>query len=86
MAELILTDEERAASSWTDLLAWIWQYNGSMADSESRQHSEPLQIRITPELLAMIRRAADADNRSVSSWARVQLEKAAQRELKKGKK
>jgi predicted HicB family RNase H-like nuclease len=51
----------------------------------NRTYSEPFQVRITAEQLALFKRAADADGRSVSNWARDRLEKAATKELKGGK-
>ena len=36
--------------------------------------SAPVPVRFPPELLAEVRRAADADDRSVSSWIRRAVE------------
>lgn len=41
--------------------------------------SEPVPVRFPPELLEQIRRAAEADDRSVSAW----LRRAAEHELRR---
>ena len=41
--------------------------------------SEPVPVRFPPELLERIRRAAEADDRSVSAW----LRRAAEHELRR---
>ena len=47
----------------------------------SRRYVEPLQTRVTTEQLDMFRAAAEKDGRTVSSWVRDRLHKAARREL-----
>jgi uncharacterized protein (DUF1778 family) len=50
---------------------------------KKRTNSVPLQIRITPELKKLFEGAAERDRRSLSDWARIRLEQAAESELKK---
>jgi predicted HicB family RNase H-like nuclease len=38
------------------------------------QLSAPVPVRFPPELLEQVRRAADADDRSLSSWIRLAVE------------
>ena len=47
-----------------------------------RTYDQPFQVRMTREQLDLFRKAAEADGRSVSNWARDRLEKAAAKELK----
>jgi predicted HicB family RNase H-like nuclease len=47
-----------------------------------RTFTEPFQVRVTPAQLDSFRKAAEADGRSVSNWARDRLERAAAKELK----
>jgi len=49
----------------------------------ARRFDKPMQVRVTPEQSAQYQRAADADGRSVSAWARDRLDKVAARELKR---
>ena len=53
-----------------------------MIAKKNKKHDKPLQIRVTKEQLDLFKRAAEADRRSVSDWARLRLEVAAERELK----
>lgn len=39
-----------------------------------RRLSAPVPVRFTPELLERVRQAADADDRSLSSWIRLAVE------------
>lgn len=56
-----------------------------MRKTEKRQFDQPLQVRVTQEQRDLFERAAQADGRSLSNWARLALERAARRELgKKG--
>jgi hypothetical protein len=41
--------------------------------------SAPVPVRFPPELLDQIRRAADADDRSLSSWIRLAVERELRR-------
>ena len=46
-------------------------------------YEKPLQVRVTSEQLDLFRKAAKAEGRSLSNWARYHLEKIANRLLKK---
>ncbi|MCB9840740.1 MAG: hypothetical protein H6809_03705 [Phycisphaeraceae bacterium] len=50
----------------------------------SRTFDKPLQVRVTESLYESFVRAAKADGRSLSNWARDRLEKAAAEELEHG--
>jgi uncharacterized protein (DUF1778 family) len=52
-----------------------------MAKKGKQMQSVPLQIRIAPALKRLFQRAEEANRRSLSDWARLRLEEAAQREL-----
>ena len=63
----------------------LLQYNVGMPKDKAKQAlSRPLQIRVSEDLLELLRKAAERDRRSVSNWARDRLEKAAERELRGG--
>jgi len=54
-----------------------------MVEKRKPKYEKPLQIRISVEQHELFVRAAELDRRSVSDWARLQLEDAAKRELKR---
>lgn len=62
----------------------LWHYTVGMATKPApeRTYTEPFQVRVTPAQLDLFRKAAEADGRSVSNWARERLERAAVKELK----
>jgi predicted HicB family RNase H-like nuclease len=47
---------------------------GPARKRRSTRLSAPVPVRFPPELLDQIRRAADADDRSLSSWIRLAVE------------
>ncbi len=51
---------------------------GSSADKDVA-----MQVRVLPATYARFKRAAERDNRTLSSWVRDRLEKAARADLKK---
>lgn len=53
-----------------------------MAEKRKPKRNRPLQIRVTDEQMELFRGAADKARRSLSDWARLHLEDAAERELK----
>lgn len=61
------------------------QYTSSMAKKKDlgRNFDRPFQVRVTSEQLDLFRKAAKAERRSLSNWARYHLEKIANRVLKK---
>jgi uncharacterized protein (DUF1778 family) len=62
-----------------------WQYNRGMAKKPQaeRTFDQPLQVRVTPDQLALFKQAAQADGRTLSNWARERLERAAKKEMEK---
>lgn len=66
----------------------FWQYTGLVMRKNTpiprRLYDQPLQIRVTQEMLEVFRQAAEKDGRPLSNWARDRLQKAAERELKRG--
>jgi len=64
-------------------LALLWQYTSYMSsDRTKRTYETPLQVRVSPEQHAIFQKAAKKDGRSLSSWVRDRLAKAARKELK----
>lgn len=61
------------------------QYTSPMAKKKDhdRNFDHPLQVRVTKEQLDLFRKAAEAEGRPLSNWARYHLEKIANRVLKK---
>jgi len=53
--------------------------------SPERTFDQPLQVRVTTEQLGRFQQAAEADGRSLSSWVRFTLERAADKALKASK-
>ena len=47
-----------------------------------RTFEQPLQVRVAPEQMDLFKKAAEADGRSLSNWARDRLERAANKELR----
>ncbi len=47
-----------------------------------RTHSQPLQVRVAPDLYKLYEEAANASGLSLSAWARERLTQAARRELR----
>jgi predicted HicB family RNase H-like nuclease len=47
-----------------------------------RTHSQPLQVRVAPDLYKLFEDAASASSLSLSAWARERLTQAARRELR----
>lgn len=52
-------------------------------EQPERKFDLPLQVRVTAEQMDAYRKAAEADGRSVSNWARDRLDKAAAKDVKR---
>ncbi len=52
-------------------------------EEQFRTYDQPMQVRVTKEQLDLFRKAAKAEGRPLSNWARYHLEKVANRVLKK---
>ncbi len=61
------------------------KYTSPMAKKKDhfRNYDQPFQVRVTKEQLDLFRKAAKAERRTLSNWARYHLEKIANRVLKK---
>jgi len=47
-----------------------------------RTHSQPLQVRVAPDLYKLFEEAANASSLSLSAWVRERLTQTARRELR----